>query len=67
MEKITGEIQTENKADGGQELKDISLRCLDCGRDFLFTTGEQVFYHDKKFQQPKHCPSCRRKRQGRDR
>jgi len=44
---------------------DKSLKCRDCGADFLFTAGEQAFYQEKGFQHPPgRCPVCRsRKRQ----
>ena len=26
-------------------LEEKTLRCRDCGQEFVFTTGEQEFYH----------------------
>ena len=40
-------------------LKDISLVCGDCGESFIFKPGEQIFYHDKGFPNPKRCQVCR--------
>ena len=38
------------------EFQDKVLKCIDCGRDFLFTAGEQLFFHDKQFRnEPKRC------------
>jgi len=31
------------------EYRDKVLKCIDCGTDFVFTAGEQLFFHDKKF------------------
>ena len=41
-------------------LEDKTLVCRECGAEFLFTTGEQLFYQDKGFQHPpSRCPECR--------
>ena len=40
--------------------QDITLKCKDCGEDFVFTAGEQEFYGEKGFQnQPQRCKKCR--------
>jgi CxxC-x17-CxxC domain-containing protein len=45
------------------EFKDRVLKCVDCGAEFIFTAGEQVFFHDKQFKNdPKHCKQCKAKR-----
>ncbi len=45
------------------EFKDRVLKCADCGAEFIFTAGEQVFFHDKQFKNdPKHCKQCKAKR-----
>ena len=42
---------------------DKILKCLDCGNDFVFTAGEQLFFHDKQFKNdPKRCKQCKIKR-----
>lgn len=47
------------------EFQDRVLKCVDCGTDFVFTAGEQQFYHEKEFRnEPKRCRSCKAKRQG---
>lgn len=39
---------------------DLTLRCRDCGQDFVFTAGEQDFYASKGLiHQPSRCPECR--------
>ncbi|MBO5779091.1 MAG: zinc-ribbon domain-containing protein, partial [Clostridia bacterium] len=30
--------------------QDITLKCKDCGKEFVFTAGEQEFYAEKGFQ-----------------
>jgi CxxC-x17-CxxC domain-containing protein len=45
-------------------FQDRNLKCVDCGTDFVFTAGEQQFYHDKDFKnEPKRCKACKAKRQ----
>jgi CxxC-x17-CxxC domain-containing protein len=45
------------------EFQDRMLKCVDCGTDFVFTAGEQLFFHDKQFRnEPKRCKICKTKR-----
>ena len=47
------------------EFQDKVLKCVDCGKDFIFTAGEQLFFHDKQFHNdPKRCKACKLKRGG---
>jgi len=42
---------------------DKTLKCVDCGNEFVFTAGEQLFFHDKQFKnEPKRCKACKAKR-----
>ena len=46
-----------------EELKDKTIKCQDCGNDFIFTVRDQEFYAEKGFtNEPKRCFSCRKKR-----
>jgi CxxC-x17-CxxC domain-containing protein len=39
---------------------DRVLTCADCGAEFVFTAGEQLFFRLRNFvNDPKHCKSCR--------
>lgn len=39
---------------------DKSLKCVECGAEFVFTDGEQEFYASQGFtSEPRRCPSCR--------
>ncbi|MBQ8759345.1 MAG: zinc-ribbon domain containing protein [Clostridia bacterium] len=39
---------------------DKTLKCKDCGSDFVFTAGEQEFYAEKGFvNEPQRCKACR--------
>ena len=45
------------------EYKDKVVKCIDCGEEFVFTAGEQLFYADKGFKnEPKRCKGCKAKR-----
>jgi CxxC-x17-CxxC domain-containing protein len=47
------------------EFVDRYLKCMDCGSDFVFTAGEQLFFYDKQFKNdPKRCKLCKAKRAG---
>ncbi len=42
------------------ELQDKTLKCVDCGADFIFSASEQEFYQSKGFvNEPKRCGECR--------
>lgn len=46
-------------------LSDIALECVDCGADFVFTSGEQEFHASRGFTNaPKRCSACRQARRG---
>ncbi len=41
-------------------MQDKTLTCRDCGREFIFTQGEQEFFAQKGFtNEPSRCPECR--------
>jgi CxxC-x17-CxxC domain-containing protein len=45
------------------EFVDRLLTCADCGGEFIFTAGEQLFFFDKQFKNdPKRCKPCKSKR-----
>ena len=45
------------------QFQDRTLKCVDCGAEFVFTAGEQLFFHDKQFRnEPKRCKPCKAKR-----
>jgi len=43
-------------------MADKQIQCKDCGKDFVFTEGEQEFYNKQNppFSDPVRCASCRR-------
>ena len=47
------------------EFVDRILLCADCGGEFVFTAGEQLFFFDKQFKNdPKRCKPCKGRRSG---
>lgn len=43
--------------------EDKTLKCKECGADFVFTAGEQEFYAERGFQnEPQRCKNCRDQR-----
>lgn len=54
--KIYNTVIKETETD----LDDKSIVCHDCGEDFVWTVGEQVFFRDKGLQNPpKRCKPCK--------
>lgn len=42
-------------------FNDQTLKCRDCGADFVWTAREQEFYEEKGFTNPpSRCPNCRK-------
>jgi len=43
--------------------EDKTLRCRECGQEFVFSAGEQEFYQQKGLlNEPGRCPACRSRR-----
>ncbi|MFQ5880921.1 MAG: zinc-ribbon domain containing protein [Candidatus Methylomirabilales bacterium] len=46
-------------------FQDKILTCVECGKEFAFTAGEQEFFAQKGFtNEPKRCKSCKAVRKG---
>lgn len=44
-------------------FQDKNLTCRDCGKEFVWTSGEQEFFAQKGFDKPPiRCFSCRKKK-----
>ena len=42
------------------KYEDQTRTCSDCGDEFVWTVGEQEFFHEKGFADPpKRCKTCR--------
>lgn len=47
-------------------MADKTIVCKDCGKEFVFTEGEQAFYAEKGFtNEPVRCPECRKAKKAR--
>jgi CxxC-x17-CxxC domain-containing protein len=47
---------------------DKTLVCKECGKEFIFTAGEQEFYNEKGFMnEPQRCKDCRQSRKNAER
>ncbi len=44
-----------------KEYSDLTIKCKQCGKDFIFSEDEQDFYKTRGFSTPQRCKSCRSK------
>ena len=51
-----------NETLNGSAPEDLLLKCWECGERFTFTVAEQQFFKQKRFQLPKTCKPCLKKR-----
>jgi uncharacterized membrane protein YsdA (DUF1294 family) len=47
---------------GCTTVSDQRIECVDCGRVFIWTVGEQQFYRQRGLSAPKRCSECRERR-----
>jgi CxxC-x17-CxxC domain-containing protein len=58
MSQMEAIRELENSAES--EYQDRPIKCVDCGEMFIWTAGEQVFFHDKGLKnEPKRCKPCK--------
>jgi len=59
--QATSQINVEwNHTEIETEFQDRNIRCVDCNEDFIWTGGEQTFFHDKGLKnEPKRCKPCK--------
>lgn len=58
-----GYARASRDADPAVQFADRILTCVDCGAEFVFSAGEQVFFQEREFKNnPKHCKLCKAKR-----
>ena len=42
------------------EFQDKNILCIDCGEEFVWSNGEQIFFRDKGLTNPpKRCKNCK--------
>lgn len=51
--------QHERGEETASERQDVYIDCIDCGKPFLFTAGEQEYFKMHDLHQPKRCLPCR--------
>ena len=44
------------------EYNDRVLECCECGVEFVFSVGEQLFFEQRNFSTPRRCKPCRQAR-----
>ncbi len=55
----TQNFQNQSPSDHS-ELEEKQIVCIDCGKNFIWTIGEQTFFRDKGLQNPpKRCKECK--------
>ncbi|MEJ7578736.1 MAG: zinc-ribbon domain containing protein [Pyrinomonadaceae bacterium] len=60
VKAVSEEANGEWRETGEAEVEDRNIKCVDCGEDFIWTAGEQTFFHDKGLQnEPKRCKPCK--------
>jgi|ERR1043166_401777 CxxC-x17-CxxC domain-containing protein len=53
----------EGTAATASAVEDQSIQCIDCREDFVWTAGEQTFYHSKGLSNPpKRCKPCKKEK-----
>jgi len=58
---MEGQAAEKSPLEENSEFSDVSIVCIDCGSDFIWTSGEQVFFRDKNLQNPpKRCKDCKK-------
>ena len=44
-----------------EDFDDVEIECIDCGENFVWTGGEQLFFRDKGLKHPpKRCKPCKK-------
>jgi CxxC-x17-CxxC domain-containing protein len=60
LESVSGQIFITYQREKLNMYQDETLKCRDCGNEFVFTAGEQEFYASRGFEnKPSRCKECR--------
>jgi CxxC-x17-CxxC domain-containing protein len=60
MSDTNGTGLAVQRTDQNSKFEDRSIECIDCHELFVWTVGEQVFFHDKGLvNEPKRCKPCK--------
>lgn len=62
--KLKGLLKKAFRRKRVEQFKDRKLVCENpsCKKEFVFTVGEQKFFLQKAFAEPRRCPDCRKDR-----
>jgi CxxC-x17-CxxC domain-containing protein len=56
-----GDIIRASAEEVAAEFQDAPIICMDCSENFIWTAGEQKFFHDKNLlNPPKRCKKCKK-------
>ena len=55
-------VSNDNQPNESLGEEDKEIRCINCGKTFTFTVGEQEFYKERHLSEPKRCKECAKKR-----
>lgn len=50
-----------------ESMAELTIKCVACGQEFVFSEGEQVFYRTKGLTPPKYCIICRAREKAKER
>jgi CxxC-x17-CxxC domain-containing protein len=60
MEITTEAMAASDPHQVESNFEDRVIKCVDCGDNFIWTAGEQTFFHDKGLKnEPKRCKPCK--------
>jgi CxxC-x17-CxxC domain-containing protein len=58
--EVISELGTTTFEAEPPEHPDRTIKCVDCNENFIWTSGEQAFFHDKGLKnEPKRCKPCK--------
>ena len=59
--EVTDDVAKEEKKEKDNTPKDITLKCIKCEKEWVWSVAEQKFYKEKGFYKPSMCKDCRKK------
>lgn len=66
MRSVEIEVNGQTSLAAEAEFQDITILCIDCDSNFIWSAGEQVFFRDKGLQNPpKRCKDCKQAKNAR--
>ena len=51
---------TSQKTPSKDTPLDLEIDCVDCGKPFTWTGGDQLYFRDRELANPKRCMKCRK-------